>query len=126
MVWDPCRKIYVLYTPEEHVRQSCIEILNRHYGYPLQKIAVEREFQINSRLKRFDLLLFNKANDPFVLIECKAPQIPLDETVFEQISRYHYRIKASYLAVTNGQEMLVTCRNNTDSWITCEDLPSYL
>jgi hypothetical protein len=125
MIWDPCRKKYVPHTPEEYVRQSAIEILHQHYNYPLNKMAVEREFHINGRKKRFDLLLFNSGNEPFVLIECKAPEVSLDQSVIDQISRYHFVVKAPFLAVTNGKNMLVSGLTRSGEWKSYTDLPPY-
>ena len=54
--------------------------------------------------KRFDILVFNKAAKPWMMIECKAMNKPLDKTVFWQALHYNLAIPVKYLVITNGQQ----------------------
>jgi hypothetical protein len=39
---------------------------------------------------------------PFLLIECKSPNISLTEDVIYQSAVYNIELKAPYIAITNG------------------------
>jgi len=37
-----------------------------------------------------------------LIVECKAPEVNIDQTTFDQIARYNLELNATYLMVTNG------------------------
>jgi type I site-specific restriction-modification system R (restriction) subunit len=106
-VFDILRKRYVVLTPEEWVRQHVIHYLITDKKYPQSLLAVERGLNMNGRKKRFDLLAFNKNGQPYLLIECKSPDIEIKKAVFEQIAVYNSEFSAPYLLVTNGLQHIV-------------------
>jgi hypothetical protein len=101
-LFDPVRKIWVLLTEEEWVRQNFIQFLAREMKYPAALIAVEKEIQLGELKKRFDVLVYDGHHRPWMLVECKASAITLDEKVFQQLLRYHIAVPASFLVITNG------------------------
>ena len=101
-IFDPIRKKYLIQTPEELVRQLLIIYLQKELKISKTYIAVEKSFKINQRIKRFDLLVFDKQHKPYLLVECKSPQIKIDQSTFEQVAWYNYHFKVPYLLVTNG------------------------
>lgn len=103
-IFDPVRKKFVRHTPEEEVRQRTILILNNLLHYPVSRMAVERKLVYNGREKRFDLMVTDETGNPFILVECKAPHIPLNREVFDQIAVYNHIYRVPYLIVTNGKE----------------------
>lgn len=105
LVWDGIRKKYVVFTPEENVRQQFISFLINEKHFPNSLIAVERGLNLNGLQKRFDILVFDKSGNPLLLVECKAPEVKITDAVFEQISNYNLHFKVPYLMVTNGHEM---------------------
>lgn len=102
LVFDPVRKRAVALSPEELVRQLLILYLHREKGYPLSAMGVEKALQVLGRERRFDLLLFNSRHEARVLVECKAPEVAINQSVFDQAALYNYRLKTPYLLVTNG------------------------
>jgi hypothetical protein len=96
-IFDEIRKKFILLTPEEWVRQHVIRYLIDDKKYPKSYINVEKIVKINGMNKRYDLVVFNKDGSIFLLIECKAPEITIDQT-----ARYNMILKANYLMVTNG------------------------
>ena len=52
--------------------------------------------------KRYDIIVFNSDGSIFLLIECKAPEVKIDQKTFDQIARYNLILNAQYLMVTNG------------------------
>lgn len=101
-IFDPVRKKYVRLTPEEWVRQNFLLYLNRIKKYPLSLMQVEKEFVWNNLTMRSDILVFSGNDGPRMIVECKAPEIPVTDKVFEQIARYNLRYQVPYLVVTNG------------------------
>ncbi|GAA4807772.1 type I restriction enzyme HsdR N-terminal domain-containing protein [Litoribaculum gwangyangense] len=88
--------------PEEWVRQHCVQFLIQEKGYPKSFINVEKELIINTLKKRYDIVVFNPDGSLHVIVECKAPNIPINQEVFNQIARYNLQLNATYLMVTNG------------------------
>jgi len=103
-IFDELRKLWVRLTPEEWVRQNFIQYLLQVKNYPGSYIAVERKMKLGELSKRFDLLIFDKAAQPWMLIECKAMNEKLDQRVLWQVLRYNMAIPVKYLVVTNGEE----------------------
>lgn len=75
--------------------------------YPASSIAVEKELDLNGIKKRYDVVVFTKQLSPFLIIECKAPYIQLDQSVIEQALRYNLVVKAELVMITNGVSDLV-------------------
>lgn len=106
-VFDNLRKKYVALTPEEWVRQRYIHYLIDNHQYPAALIAVETEIKVNRLKKRCDILVHSRSGKPWLLVECKAPKIPITPAVFEQAERYNRPLLVQYLVVTNGLEEFV-------------------
>jgi len=101
--WDPRRKKYILLTPEEWVRQHVIAWLESE-AYPPELIAVERQLTVNRQPKRFDVVVFDRRNRPFLLTECKRPDVRINEKTLMQALQYNRALKAPYLLLTNGRD----------------------
>lgn len=101
-IYDEIRKKNIMLTPEEWVRQHIIHFLINHHNYSKNYIKVEKQIKVNDRLKRFDVLVYNKEGSPFLLIECKAPTVKISQATFSQIATYNMNLKVPYLIVTNG------------------------
>ena len=109
-IFDSQRKKWVLLTPEEWVRQNFIQYLVQVKNYPASLIAVEKELMLGDLRKRFDVLVYNKDHQPWMMIECKSTDIVLDESVIQQLLRYNLSIPVTYLVVTNGHYCLAGMR----------------
>lgn len=103
-VFDPIRSKYVRLTPEEWVRQHFLGYLVSDCGYPSALIAVEMGFKYQEMMRRADIVVHDRRGSPFLMAECKAPEVPIKQTTFDQVSRYNRVVGASFLAVTNGME----------------------
>jgi len=101
-IFDNLRKKWVILTPEEWVRQNFICFLVQGLSYPSSLIAVEKELLLGELRKRFDILVFDRTHQPWMLIECKAPEISLNDAVLQQVLRYNLAVPARYLVITNG------------------------
>ena len=101
-IFDKIRKKDLLLTEEEWVRQNFVSYLHEDKKYPLSLIALEKQCKVNDLVKRTDILVFDKAGSPFIIVECKAPQIQISQDTFDQIARYNMKLNAAYLILTNG------------------------
>lgn len=100
------RKKYILFTPEEQVRQQLIKFLIIELKISLTRIAVEKSISINGLMKRWDILVYDKQFNPYILIECKRPNLPIHQNMFDQVAMYNLAVKAPYLCISNGDHTL--------------------
>lgn len=105
-IWDALRKQWLRLSPEEWVRQNFIQYLIGVLHYPETIIAVEKSLELNGMKRRFDLLVYDAAHQPWMLVECKATTIVLNQTVLDQVLRYNISIPVPYLIITNGTETM--------------------
>lgn len=103
-IYDPIRKKWLRQTPEEKVRQLFIQYLLSAKNIPASHISVEREITVNGLSKRYDLVVFDDAGKPWMVIECKAPHIELTQEVMEQAGRYNSTLRAPIVGITNGMD----------------------
>ena len=101
-VFDPIRNKFLVKGPEEIVRQLVILFLIKEKKYNKNRMAVEKMLKVNNRRKRFDILVYDEHTEPLVLVECKAPTVPISEDTFRQIAAYNLPLHTKYLLVTNG------------------------
>ncbi len=101
------RKKAVVLQPEEWVRQHWLHYLKLANLYPESLTAVERKFTINGRVKRFDILVFDKSGNPFLLVELKEPDVEINQKVFNQVFAYNLALKCPHLLVSNGLQHFV-------------------
>lgn len=101
-VWDVVRKIWVVLTPEEWVRQHLIHYMNNERGWSLSLMAVEKTLRYNGLTRRADLVIFNTSMQPMLLAECKAPDVALNQQVFDQAALYNRSLGVQYILITNG------------------------
>ncbi len=102
LIFDDLRKQWVRLTPEEWVRQNLIQYMLQVKQYPAAFIGIEKEIALGELKKRFDLLVFDRNHQPWMMIECKAMDVELTEKVLEQIIRYNMSVPVSYLVISNG------------------------
>lgn len=123
-IWDILRKKWLVLQPEEWIRQNIIHVLIDIYGYSKNSIALEKAFQINGRIKRFDVLVYDSRLQPYLLIECKSFDIPMQQNVFDQLSVYNIHVKAPFLVASNGAETYCFKQNHDSRHLTfLEDIP---
>jgi len=101
-IFDPIRKKFIILSPEEWVRQHVVQFLVEEKKYPKSHINVEKLLKVNDLKKRYDVVVFNPDGSIKVLVECKAPEIKISQTTFDQIARYNLTLKAEFLMLTNG------------------------
>ena len=101
-IFDLIRKKYVQLSSEEWVRQNCIRFLIEEKRINKYSIAIEKEIEFNGIKKRFDIVSYSSEGKINLLVECKAPNIEINQKTFDQILIYNKILKSKYLMVTNG------------------------
>lgn len=125
-IFDSLRKKYLILTPEEWVRQHMVSFLVQYKGYPKGLFSLEKGIFYNSLQKRFDILILDRVGSPFLLIECKAPEISLSKKTVEQVAVYNKTIGASYMGISNGkQHLFLKFNSNTNNYDQISDLPQF-
>ena len=103
-IFDVIRKKYVAATPEELVRQHLIHFLVKDKDYPPALMAIEYPLKLYGAAKFCDIVVFNRANSPAMIVECKAPNVKISNAVFEQAARYNLQLRVPYLLIGNGEQ----------------------
>jgi len=101
-IFDKVRKRYVKLTPEEWVRQNFINYLHFYKNYPLGLMAIEKVIKYNSMNVRADIVLYNQNKKPYLIVECKAPNVSITKDTFYQITKYNYKHNVQLFILTNG------------------------
>ena len=96
--------------PEERVRQAFLRYLIEDRGIPRGLLTVESGLSgAPSRgrgTRRTDMVVGGGGGGPWMLVECKAPSVALDQKVFNQAAGYNRMLDARYVLVTNGRRHL--------------------
>lgn len=101
-IFSKLRKKFIILTPEEWVRQHCVEYLIQEYNYSPQLMNEEKQIIVNGMSKRYDILVYKPNGTINLIVECKAPDVNISQDTFDQIARYNLSLDADYLMLTNG------------------------
>jgi type I site-specific restriction endonuclease len=102
LIFDEIRKQWVVLTPEEWVRQNLLQYLVLVKKYPAALIAVEKEIRLAAITNRFDIVVYDRNTQPWMIVECKEMNISLTQTVLDQALRYNISLNVPYIVITNG------------------------
>ncbi len=123
-IWDRIRKKYIALTREEWVRQNILSYLCKVKAYPERLISVEKEIRVNNLRKRYDIVVYNTNLQPWMLIECKEPEVPINDTVLRQLLQYYNTIQCPYWMLTNGvSHYCAAISEGKVTWLS--ELPAY-
>lgn len=104
-LWDPIRRIAVVATPEERVRQRFVSFLLQR-GCPISAIQVE--YKVGQK-GRFDVAVSAPDGSLWLLAECKAEIYPIErlwEMAWAQLRRYPRTLPLpNYFAVVIGSQI---------------------
>lgn len=111
-------------TPEEIVRQLYLNRLITDYGYPLDRIVVEKDVWFGSGVgeKRADIVVFHRdLESPYIIVEAKKP----GRRDGEQQLRSYCNAEGSPIGVwTNGKDILVLHREEPNTFVAMDDIPT--
>jgi len=93
------------------VRQDTIVWLSKEWEVPLPLMSSEWGFSFNGMQYRADVIVFDRTLQPLMLVECKAPDVPINQMVVDQVIRYNLSLKVKYILITNGKSSYLCGRN---------------
>lgn len=96
------RRRYVALTPEEWVRQHFMAYMVQGLGFPQSLVAAEIPVSVNGQRQRADIVAFSRAMEPMLIVECKAPAVPLSQVTLNQACRYLSALGSRAVVLTNG------------------------
>ena len=127
LVLDPVRRKFIRATPEEIVRQLWIVYFLNITKVNIKLISVERVFNIDGMLRRFDLVIFDKSTHPVLLAEFKGPGIKIHQSAFDQIARYNMQLQVPYSLISNGSlHYCFKIDNVAKGFVWQKSLPEFL
>ena len=106
-VFDIIRKKYVVFTPEEFVRQYFIRFLIEKRNVSRSLINIERGLYYNTLLKRVDIIVYNRKGGAWMLVECKRHDAELKIDALYQNITYNSAFRAKFLVITNLKSTLI-------------------
>jgi hypothetical protein len=125
-IFDIIREKYVSLTSEEWVRQHVIRFLVDGKRFPRTLLSVEKQLTVNRLTRRYDILAWSREHKPLVLVECKAPEIAIDQEVFDQAARYNLSLGVAYFVLSNGLDTYCcTLDHENRSYRFLTELPAY-
>ncbi len=124
MIFDEIRKIWLKLTPEEWVRQNFVRYLLTVRNYPTALVALEKKILVGELGKRFDVLIYNRQHQPWMMVECKAGNVALKEEVLHQVLRYNIAVPVQYLVITNGTNCYAF-RKRDKQLVPLNELPDF-
>mgnify|MGYP001336026347 FL=1 len=125
-IFDLIRKKYLIYTPEEWVRQNLVRYFINDLNYPKGLIKTESSLKYNNLKKRSDILIFNNDMTHFLVVECKSYKLKLNKSHISQSAMYNKIYKSKYVMISNGLDHIV-CKYdwNNDSFEFMKSIPKY-
>ena len=114
-IWDPLRRKSVRNTPEEAVRQWFISVLHEGMKVPEHMMGSEVAFSHAGKDYRADIVVYDRSAQPLMIVECKRPEVELDQAVVDQALRYNNELNVKYITITNGGKTFIFQRT-ADGW----------
>ena len=125
-VFDPIRKKWLVLTPEEHLRQHILQYMISVMQYPASLMSVEKNIKVGNLNKRFDIVVYDRDHKPWLLVECKAPDVPVSEKTLQQLLSYQGVVQCSYWLLTNGHQTFCADARDMENIKWLSSLPQYL
>jgi hypothetical protein len=123
-IFDSIRKRFVALTPEEWVRQNFMRFMIDVHQYPAVLMAVERLVKVNELKQRADIVVYTREGKPWLIVECKAPSVKIDNDTFLQVARYNLTLQVPYFVLTNGIEHYC-CHFSGQEFTFLDSLPAF-
>ena len=101
-IFDIVRKKFIDLTPEEWVRQHLVHYLIKFKNVPVSLISIEKQLLLNNTKRRTDIVIFNSLLKPLLIVECKAPDISLNQSTINQALGYNIILNVPFILLSNG------------------------
>lgn len=112
-IYSFIRDTWLIFTPEEQVRQQYVAKLVNLYGYSLDQMAEELKVNNSKRGQgkaRADIVIWKSKKEKtdgktaFIVVECKAEKITVKKEDYYQGANYAAWAGASFFVTTNEKE----------------------
>ncbi len=123
-LFDIIRKKYIVYSPEEWVRQHVVHFLINYKQVPNSLVSIEKQIKINEQSKRYDIVVFTSQLKPLLIVECKAFNQSISQNTANQAQNYNRLIKAPFVLLTNGL-LHYAYQTLNDNMVALNTLPSF-
>ena len=123
-IWDPLRKKDVALTPEERVRQWCIQVLARQYKVPMHMMMSEASLKLGGKSYRADIIAYDRSLQPVLVVECKRPEVEITAEVLDQAICYNMVLDVKFILITNGMRNYILKKDN-ERFVQVQTLPEY-
>lgn len=71
---------------------------------------------------RADIVVYDRSAQPLMIVECKRPEVTLDQEVVDQALRYNNELNVRYITITNGEKTFIFQRKD-DGWEFMQKAP---
>ncbi len=119
-IFDCIRKKFVDLTPEEWVRQNLVYYLVNHKQVPVSLMAVEKQLILNGTKRRTDIVVYNSSLAPIFIVECKAPNVELNQSTINQALGYNMVLNVPFVLLSNGMSHICFYFSNKEPVILKE------
>ncbi len=104
-------------TPEEEVRRRVVRHLMERLSVPATHIVEEYPVRLNGQPQRADVVAVDMEMKPWLVVECKAPEVAINQSVVDQVVRYNSVIGARQVVVTNGRTIKAFARSENGAYV---------
>ena len=71
-------------------------------------------FKLGGKQFRADILIYDRQARPVMVVECKRPEVDIDQAVMDQAIRYNMVLNVKYILITNGLKTFICRREEND------------
>ena len=122
-VFDSVRGRWLVLTPEEWVRRHVVGYMLSECGFLAQQIVEEYPVNINGMPQRADIVALDSLARPMVVVECKEPNVRIDQSVLSQVVRYNSVLDCRYIVITNGIETFSYAMSKDGNYTPLDHFP---
>lgn len=124
-VFDGVRGRWLVLTPEEWVRRHVVGYMLSECGFLAQQIVEEYPVNINGMPQRADIVAMDSDAKPMVVVECKEPNVRIDQAVLDQVVRYNSVLRCRYIVITNGIDTFSFAMSEEGSYTPMNHFPHF-
>jgi type I site-specific restriction endonuclease len=85
-------------------------------------------FKLGGKQFRADILVYDRQARPVMVVECKRPEVDIDQAVLDQAIRYNMVLNIRYILITNGLKTFICRREENDGnfrYVFVGNVPDY-
>ena len=83
----------------------------------------EVSLHYGSKSLRADIVVYDRAGEPLMVVECKRPDVQIDTEVAQQALRYHGVLGVRFIGLTNGNNTYIY-RREGKGFVAADRLPA--